>query len=126
MPSAATAEHPDLYRCASLLAAGVPVAGSSDAPYASPDPWSAMATAIHRRTRAGHCLGPDERIDPNEALNLWLDPSATPGRGGNQVATGGRADLCLLKTPLGEALRAPSAALVAATVVAGRIVFSAA
>ena len=120
------AEHPDLYRCASLLAAGVPVAGSSDAPYASPDPWSAMATAIHRRTRAGHCLGPDERIDPNEALNLWLDPSATPGRGGNQVATGGRADLCLLKTPLGEALRAPSAALVAATVVAGRIVFSAA
>ena len=38
-------------------AAGVPVAGSSDAPYASPDPWAGMAAAMRRRTCAGAVLG---------------------------------------------------------------------
>ncbi len=49
-------EQADLYRCASLQAAGVPVASSSDAPYASSDPWAGMAAAMRRRTRAGAVL----------------------------------------------------------------------
>ena len=57
------AEQADLYRCASLQAAGVPVAGSSDAPYASPDPWAGMAAAMRRRTMAGATLGGAERVD---------------------------------------------------------------
>jgi predicted amidohydrolase YtcJ len=58
----APAEHPDLYRCATLLAAGVPVAGSSDAPYASPDPWAGIAAAADRRTSGGATLGVAERV----------------------------------------------------------------
>src|SRR5262249_52178348 len=66
------AEQGDLYRCASLLAAGVPVAGSSDAPYAAPDPWAGMAAAIARRTRGGRPIGPSEGVAPDAALALWL------------------------------------------------------
>jgi predicted amidohydrolase YtcJ len=116
------AEQPDLYRCASLLAAGVPVAASSDAPYASSDPWAGMAAAIARRTRGGLSLGPEEGVAAPIALSLYLDDPATPGRGGRAVAVGQAADLCLLKTPLAEALDAPSADLVAATLRRGRII----
>src|SRR6185312_8748065 len=60
------AEQPDLYRCASLRSAGVPVAGSSDAPYAAPDPWAGMAAAVSRRTLGGAVLNAGERIGAAE------------------------------------------------------------
>jgi predicted amidohydrolase YtcJ len=116
-------EQVDLYRCASLLAAGVPVAGSSDAPYASADPWMAMATATRRRTAGGRLLGRDERIGPRAALGLYLGPPDAPGGPPREVAAGARADLCLLRVPLREALAAPSAELVRATLLAGRLTF---
>lgn len=119
------AEQPDLYRCASLLAAGVPVAASSDAPYASPDPWAGMAVAVDRRTRAGIRLGVDERVAPRIALGLYLDDPGRPGQGGRKLAAGQRADLCLLKTTLDEVLEDPSADHVAATLCAGRLVYAA-
>jgi predicted amidohydrolase YtcJ len=113
-------EQPDLYRCASLIAAGAPVAGSSDAPYATPDPWAGIAAAIDRRTQAGRALGAAEAVDPARALGLYLGEAADPGGPPRRVAPGVRADLCLLKAPLREALAAPSADLVAATFVGGR------
>ena len=118
-------EQADLYRCASLIAAGVPVAGSSDAPYGAPDPWAAMATAIDRRTRRGQAIAPAERIDPRAALGLYLGDPADPGGPPRRLAVGAPADLCLLKLPLADALQAPSAELVAATIVAGRVVWPA-
>src|SRR5205823_3985515 len=54
-------DRPWLYRCGGLIEAGVKVGGSSDAPFASPDPWAAIETAITRRTTDGAVLGPDER-----------------------------------------------------------------
>ena len=39
------ADRPDLYRCASLLEAGVAVGGSTDAPFGPDDPWLAMRAA---------------------------------------------------------------------------------
>jgi predicted amidohydrolase YtcJ len=118
-------EHSDLYRCASLLAAGVPVAASSDAPYASPDPWAGMAAAVERRTLAGIRLGADERVAPRIALGLYLDDPGRPGQGGRKVIAGERADLCLLKSSLDDALDSPSADHVAATLCAGRLVYAA-
>ncbi|MFZ4604552.1 MAG: amidohydrolase family protein, partial [Caulobacterales bacterium] len=56
------AQHPDLYRCATLVDAGIPVAFSSDAPYASPDPWRGIAAAAQRRTAGGAIFGGSERI----------------------------------------------------------------
>ncbi|HEY8572660.1 amidohydrolase family protein [Phenylobacterium sp.] len=116
------AEQPDLYRCASLRTAGVPVAGSSDAPYASPDPWAGIAAAIERRTLAGRTLGAAERVDAAAALAMYLTAPAEPGGSPRRVAVGAPADLCLLKVPLQEALATPSAELVRATLVGGRVV----
>jgi predicted amidohydrolase YtcJ len=119
------AEQPDLYRCASLIAAGVPVAFSSDAPYASPDPWAAIATAADRRTRGGRVLGAKERVTAGEALALHQAAPASPGSAARRVEVGEAADLCLLATPLHEALAQPSAELVRATLIGGRVVHEA-
>jgi predicted amidohydrolase YtcJ len=116
------AEQPDLYRCASLHAAGVPVAGSSDAPYASPDPWAGMATAMDRATAGGVVLSAGERANPAEALGLYLGAADDPGGAPRRVAGGAAADLCLLDAPLAEVLAAPSAERVRATLVGGRLV----
>lgn len=116
------AEQPDLYRCASLRAAGVPVAASSDAPYASPDPWAAMAAAADRRTGSGQALGPAERVDPATALTMYLTDPSDPGGPPRRVAVCAPADLCLLKVPLRQALAELSAELVRTTLIGGRIV----
>lgn len=98
-------ELPDLYRAASLLKAGIPVWGSSDAPYSSWDPWAAMRAAITRRTAAGTVLGPEERLTPQQALSLYLGP---------EIAVDAPADLCLIRAP-GD---------VAATFIGGTLVYS--
>lgn len=117
-------EHADLYRCASLRAAGVPVAASSDAPYASADPWRGIAAAVGRLTDCGQLLGPAERVSAAEALSLYLGDPALPGGAPRRVQAGAPADLCLLKAPLAEALDAPAAELVGATLIGGRVVFA--
>jgi predicted amidohydrolase YtcJ len=113
------AEQQDLYRCASLRAAGAPVAASSDAPYATPDPWIGIAAATARRTAGGLTLGAAERVPPAVAMALYLDDPAAPGRRPRRVAAGATADLCLLNAPLRDALAAPDAGLVRATLIGG-------
>ena len=109
----------DLYRCASLLAGGVPVAGSTDAPYADPDPWRAIAAAVERTTPDGVVLGADERLAPRAALDLFLAPLDHPGGPPRRVEVGAPADLVLLAAPLAIALREPAADLVTATILGG-------
>lgn len=106
-------EHANLYRCASLMAAGIAVYGSSDAPYGPLDPWAGMRAARYRRTRNGHLIGPLEQLTARRALMLYLGPP---------VRIGAPADLCLLKRPLTEALRTLSADNVAATLIGGAVV----
>ena len=115
-------DHGDLYRCASLLAAGVPVVGSSDAPYATPDPWIGIQTAVDRMTSTGAVLGPNERVGPDVALDMYLGDPAAPGSR-RRVEVGATADLCLLKTPLRQALDTPGAELVRATLIEGEVVW---
>jgi predicted amidohydrolase YtcJ len=119
------AEQPDLWRCASLLAAGVPVASSSDAPYASPNPWAGIAAAVDRTTVAGATLGTTQRVSAAEALALYLGDPAAPGVAVRRVQVGEVADLCLLRAPQREVLAAPGAEHVRATFVAGRLVHDA-
>lgn len=121
----AAAEQPDLYRAASLNAAGIPLASSSDAPYGPLDPWTAMRAAVRRETSAGRPVGLHERVSPAMALRLYQGGFERPGGKARQVVVGAAADLCLLKTGLGEALAVLSADLVAATFVGGRCVFRA-
>ncbi len=111
---------PDLYRCASLIRAGVAVAGSTDAPYTAPDPWAAMAAGISRRTRSGRTIGQAEALSPEAALDLFLGTPENPAAP-RRIAVGMHADLCLLRLPLRAALAAPDARNVAATLIGGRV-----
>jgi len=106
------ADHADLYRCASLATAGVPVALSSDAPYGPIDPWAVIAAAAERRVPGGRVAGPEERISPRRALDAYLAPTADPGGPPRRVRPGVAADLTVLHLPLAEALRAPCSRLV--------------
>jgi predicted amidohydrolase YtcJ len=114
------AEQPWLYPCATLLRAGVAVAASTDAPFGPADPWRCIAAAVHRRTPAGHVLGRPERISAARALRLFLGAPDAPARP-RTVAPGQPPDLCVLRTPLRDALAAPSADAVRATIIGGQV-----
>ncbi|MDY6997336.1 MAG: amidohydrolase family protein [Actinomycetota bacterium] len=116
------AEHHELWRVATLRRAGVPVALSTDAPFGDADPWAAMRAAVRRRSPSGTVLGPDERVPAAEALSMFLgdhDGPAAP----RHVRAGAVGDLCLLSVPPAEALTELDAGLVAATVIAGAVVY---
>jgi predicted amidohydrolase YtcJ len=112
-----------LYRCGSLLRAGVGVAGGTDAPFGAPDPWRAMRAAVERRTDAGDVLGAAEAVAPESAIALFLGDLAAPGGPPRRVRAGAPADLCLLREPLAGVLRTLDAELVAATIAGGRVVY---
>jgi predicted amidohydrolase YtcJ len=107
-------EH--LWRCGSLVAAGVGVAASSDAPYGDPDPWRGIAAAVDRRTPSGAVLGAREVVPARQALAMYLTPLDDPAGAPRRVVVGAPADLCLLTTDLATALADPTAVTVATTV----------
>jgi predicted amidohydrolase YtcJ len=111
-----------LWRCGSLVAAGVAVAGSTDAPFGHPDPWRAIAAAVERRTPRGAVLGPGDCLAPLDALRLFLTPLERPGGVPRRVVVGARADLCLLVCPLAAALAAPSSQHVRLVLRAGAVI----
>lgn len=118
----AEVDHPDradLYRAASLTAAGVAVAAGTDAPFGPSDPWSVIRAAQSRRTRGGRGLGPDEALPLERSVGLFTGEPAVPGRP-RRIAPGEPADLCVLVP--GAWTGPAQAPPVAATVVAGRVV----
>ncbi|MEZ0365339.1 amidohydrolase family protein [Mycobacterium sp. pUA109] len=117
----AAEELPQLWRLAALLAAGIRVAGSTDAPFGDLDPWAAMRAAVHRTTDSGAVLGPDERIPPRRALQLFLGQPDDPARP-RTVAPGQPGDLCVLRIPPAQALAELASDMVAATIMGGAVV----
>ncbi|WP_454787666.1 amidohydrolase family protein [Mycolicibacterium lutetiense] len=115
------AEHDQLWRLATLLAAGIPVALSTDAPFGNPDPWAAMRAAVHRRTPRGVVLNPVERISGRRALTLFLGSAGNPARP-RRVAPGEPGDLCLLAGSPQRVFDALDADLVVATIITGAVV----
>ncbi|WP_329352640.1 amidohydrolase family protein [Streptomyces sp. NBC_01261] len=104
-------DRPHLYRCRTLIEAGVPLAAGTDAPYGTADPWAVMRAATGRDDA--------ERLQPRAALRLFTGEPRHPARP-RRLTVGAVADLCLLHVPLREALRTLSGELVRATYVAGR------
>ena len=117
-------DQPLLYRCRSFLRHGIPLGGSTDAPYGLPDPWGGMRAAVHRRTAEGRRLGKDETLCPEEALALFTSPLEAPGAPPRQVKVGAVADLCLLSRRWTEARTRLVADDVAATFRDGHCIFS--
>lgn len=104
----------DLYPHARLLAAGVPTAASSDAPFGEVDPWRVIATATDRP------IGPRESVSATQALDGYLSPPLDPGGPPRRLAPGAPADLVLLAAPLEVVVASPDAGAVRATWIAGR------
>ena len=65
-----------LYAIGSWRRAGLTVAGSSDSPVISPDPWLGLRDAVLRRTAGGRVLGPGERVTAADALALYTTQAA--------------------------------------------------
>jgi predicted amidohydrolase YtcJ len=118
-------DHPDLYRCASLIAAGIKVGGSTDAPYTRPDVWGALSAAIHRTTKSGVVLGAAERLPPRRALALFQSDFADPGGAPRRVEAGAPADLAVLRDRFETLAQEDFCEPVKATVIAGKIAWGA-
>ncbi|OBG87115.1 amidohydrolase [Mycobacterium sp. E802] len=115
-------EQDQLWRVATLLSAGIPVALSTDAPFGAADPWAAMRAAVHRRTPAGVVLNPAERITAVRALTLFFGSAEHPAVP-RRIAAGEPGDLCLLAAAPQRVLDELDAALVATTIIGGEVVF---
>ncbi|TFV55714.1 amidohydrolase [Mycobacterium sp. PS03-16] len=114
-------EHAELWRVATLVDAGVPLALSTDTPFGDGDPWAAMRAAVHRRTPSGVVLGVDERVSAATALGLFLGAAERPSAP-RRIEPGAPGDLCLLGAPPADVLHALDAALVTATIIGGDII----
>lgn len=91
------AEHHELlYRGKTFLESGIPLAGSSDAPYGPIDPWLTMRAAVERCSANGTVIGEQERLTPEQALALFTSPAHSPGKNSRKIEVGACADLCLL------------------------------
>lgn len=111
-----------LYPYASLLAAGVRVAPSSDAPFGELDPWRTLRTARERRTLSGGRLGEEEQVHPATTLAGFLSPLEAPGGPPRVVRPGAPADVCLMHEPLAATLDDPSSERVRLVVADGELV----
>jgi predicted amidohydrolase YtcJ len=116
------AEHHELWRLASLKRAEVKVALSTDMPFGEGDPWASMRAAVGRTTAAGAVLNVDECVSAREALTMFFGTSSRPTEV-RTIAPGQPGDLCLLTVAPAEVLSQLDSHAVAATVVAGEVVF---
>lgn len=113
------ADLPDLWRLRSLVDAGVGVAAGSDAPFGAPDPWSVVRAAVHRPAEF-HAA---EAVSVPKALSLFFGAPDSPAAA-RWITPGAVADLTLLSVPPDEAAHQLDAGIVAATIVAGDLVYS--
>ncbi len=77
-----------LYLARSVLAAGGAVALGSDAPVSPPDPWLAIATAVHRSGDYRPGWHAEESLTPRQALACSVD--------GQRIAVGRRGDVVVV------------------------------
>ena len=116
------AEQHELWRVASLLDAGIPVALSTDMPFGDDDPWQAMRAAVHRLAGSGAVLGAAERICARQALSRFFGSAQQPTRP-RTVTAGQPGDLTVLAAAPAEVLDALDAGMVAATLIGGELVY---
>jgi predicted amidohydrolase YtcJ len=91
-------------------------------PFGEGDPWATMRAAVHRTTAGGAVLGANECVSAREALTMFFGTSGQPTNP-RVVGPGQPGDLCVLAPPPDEVLKELDAQMVAATVVAGEVVF---
>jgi hypothetical protein len=98
------------YAFRTLSDLGMPLAGSSDAPYDGADPWRGMRAAVRRQDDLGRSANPwpDQALTEVEALTLYGQGAhaALGDPGGGQLEPGAPADFVVLSVQrLGDAVR---------------------
>jgi predicted amidohydrolase YtcJ len=116
------AEHARLWRVASLLKANVRLALSTDMPFGRGDPWAAMRAAVHRTTASGVVLNASECVSARTALTMFLGCPDRPSKT-RAIEPGWPGDLCVLTQRPTAVLAELDAAMVAATIIGGDIVY---
>jgi predicted amidohydrolase YtcJ len=115
------------YPLRSLIAAGIPVAGSSDSPVASYRPLAGIQAAVTERTADGDEYAPAERVSPLEAIRMYTSNAAYAAfdeRSNGTIESGKLADLVVLgDNPLTVPPDAIASIPVVATIVGGRLAF---
>ena len=114
-----------MFPAKSLIAAGVPVAGSSDAPVTHHAPLFGIEQALTRATSDGQVCGPDERVDLTTAIRMHTINGAFASfeeASKGSLEPGKLADLVVLgddiaRVPVKDLRHLP----VAMTVVGGRV-----
>jgi predicted amidohydrolase YtcJ len=117
------AEHHELWRVATLVAAKIPVALSTDMPFGNDDPWKTMRAAVSRTTGSGAVLGPDECVSARDALTMFFGAPDQPAVQ-RRITPGQPGDLCILGASPDEVLGELDSGLVVATVIGGHVAFS--
>jgi predicted amidohydrolase YtcJ len=119
----------DLYAYASWRRAGIGVAGSSDAPVITADPFVGIRDAVLRRTGSGRVLGPGERLTVLDALAMYTTDAAFAMHREQDIGSlepGKLADFVVLdRSPLDTEPERITDIRVLATVVGGQPVFEA-
>ncbi len=98
------------YAFRTLADRGIPLAGSSDAPCETPDPWAGMRAAVARQDPWGRSANPrtDEALTETEAFGLYTSGAAVALRleETGELVPGARADAVVVAAPrISEALR---------------------
>ncbi len=112
-----------LWPYASLLASGVAVGCSSDAPYGGVDPWRSIAAAGHRTAPSGRVVGAREAVPAATALTGFLTSPGAPGGRPRTVRIGAPADLIVLDRSRAGLLAEPGETRVRLTLIAGRVAY---
>jgi predicted amidohydrolase YtcJ len=116
---------PYLYRARSLAAAGVDLAGGTDAPVTPARPLAAIAAAMARISIEGYELAPSEMLSAAESFALFTSSAARLSRlNAGEIEIGRRGDLIVL--PADPLRLAPAELLnlpVDLTIIGGRVVY---
>ena len=98
-PYISQSSYQGMYTAASLVKHGVTLAGASDAPVSTPNPFIAMATGMLRTAPYGGPLNPNEAIDRDTAFKAYTAHAAKALGREQEIGTlevGKKADMIVL------------------------------
>ena len=114
-------EIPYLYRGNSFMDQEIRLAGGTDAPFGTANPWLAMQAAVSRCSLGGQVINHSEALTPEQAVSLFLGELQDPTKL-RRLEAGAVAHMCLLDRNWHQARQALNNVEVIATWRAGQLI----